>query len=146
MSEGFSHFNDILRGILSGGAELEAPTFADFVQDEALKGSLQHPSATAESTGACGDFMRFQIRLRRGVIEDVRHYTDGCAATHACAAFVARKARGKKLMDAMDISPIDVMEGMKNFPRDHRHCALLAVMTFYQAVGSVLVNPRVDTP
>lgn len=146
MSEGLTHFNDILRGILSGGAVAELPEFMDFAKDEALRGSLQHPSSTAEVTGACGDFMRFQLRLTRGVIEDVRHYTDGCEATQACAAWVARKVRGKKLMDALDLSPTDVMSGMKNFPRDHRHCAVLAVVTFFQAAGSALVNPRVDTP
>jgi len=83
--------------------------------------------------------MEFYLFVRDGVIEDVRYYTDGCGHTRLCGAAVACRAKGKSAMDALAISPRDIIDAQECLPEEGRHCAILAVSTLYRAIADYLL-------
>ncbi len=98
-------------------------------------GRMTDPSAGAWHTGACGDTMEFYLVIEDDIIRTVRYHTDGCEFTRQCGRTVARYVQGQSLPDALSINVRTVLEALPELPQAHRHCAVLAVMTFYQAIG-----------
>ncbi len=47
---------------------------------------------------ACGDIMAFYIKVRDGILEDVKFKTFGCGAAIAVSSMVSEMAKGKTLM------------------------------------------------
>ena len=91
--------------------------------------------------GICGDEMEFYLYVRRGIIEDVKYSARGCEFTCACAAWVAKSAMGRGVFDALDVSPKQILDDLPELPALHRHCAILAVNTFIQAIADYLLKP-----
>ena len=60
--------------------------------------------------------------------------TEGCEATIACGSMVTSLSRGKTLGEVMQITPEDIITGLERLPKDHEHCAKLAVHTMREAV------------
>ena len=89
--------------------------------------------------GPCGDEMEFYLTINKGVIEDVKFYTDGCIATKVCGSMVARFAFGKTIEEALRISPQKIIEALKGLSKDHCHCSILAVSTLYRAIANYLL-------
>ena len=108
---------------------------------DALFGRMNDPTASAFLKGICGDEMEFYLYIRNGIIEDVRYYTEGCGDTLACGAAVARLANGRPVMDALSINPKEIIDAQKNLTEEGRHCAILAVSTFYRAIADYLLSP-----
>ena len=98
-------------------------------------GRMTDPSAGAWHTGPCGDTMEFYLVIEDDIIRTVRYHTDGCEFTRFCGRTVARYVQGKSLRDALSISPRYVLDELPELPPAHRHCAILAVVTFCKAVG-----------
>lgn len=106
-------------------------------------GRMTDPSAGAWVTGPCGDTMEFYLVIDEDVIEQVKYHTDGCEYTRLCGAAVARLVKGRSLREAMAISAKRVLEELPDLPQENRHCAILAVSTFYRAVGEFWVRQAV---
>lgn len=53
---------------------------------------------------------------------------------------VAKYIQGKSLRDPMSISAGYVLDALPDLPDAHRHCAILSVMTFYEAIGQLRVE------
>ncbi|MFC1761954.1 iron-sulfur cluster assembly scaffold protein [Planctomycetota bacterium] len=102
-------------------------------------GRMNDPSGAAVVTGPCGDTMEFYLVIQSLTITQVRYYTDGCQYTRLCGKAVARHAQGKPLTVALDISAGQILKELPQLPKAHRHCAILAVSTFYRAVGQYWV-------
>ena len=116
-------------------------SIADLASDESLQGGMNDPTGSAAVTGICGDSMEFYLFIRNGVIEEAKYRTDGCEITRACAALVAKSATGQPIQDALGISPKQVMDLLPPLPYEHRHCPILAVGTFYQALADYMLKP-----
>lgn len=56
----------------------------------------------------CGDHYEFQMRISKGVIEDVKFNGDGCAISMASASMLSEFVRGKKLSSLSKLSEADV--------------------------------------
>jgi nitrogen fixation NifU-like protein len=108
-------------------------------QDD-FHGRMNDPSAGAWVTGPCGDTMEFYLVIENDVIRQVKYHTDGCEFTRWCGRTVATYVQGKTLVEALSISGRQVLEALPQLPPEHRHCALLAVGTFYRAVGQYWVE------
>lgn len=85
--------------------------------------------------------MGFYIYVRNGVIEDAKYHTEGCGNTRACGHVVARRAKGRKATDALSISAGEILRSNECEPEAGRHCAILAVSTFYRALADYLLKP-----
>jgi len=104
-------------------------------------GRMNDPTAAASVKGLCGDEMEFYLVIRNNVIEDVKYYTEGCGNTRACGLAVARRAKGRKVTDALSISAGEIIRSGECEPEAGRHCAILAVITFYRALADYLLKP-----
>lgn len=123
---------------LREGAETnEAPP----VGIEEYFGRMNDPSASSLLRGPCGDEMEFYLYIRRGVLEDVKFYTDGCGNTLHCGFAVARRAKGKTLEEALGINPKQLIDARECLPEAGRHCAILAVSSLYRAIADYLLQP-----
>lgn len=98
-------------------------------------GRMTDPSAGAWHTGPCGDTVEFYLVIEDGVIRKVRYHTDGCEFTKLCSQTVAQYVEGKTLPEALSINAKYVLDKLPQLPPGNRHCAILAVLTFYKAVG-----------
>jgi nitrogen fixation NifU-like protein len=107
-------------------------------QDDSF-GRMNDPSAGAWVTGPCGDTMEFYLIVENDVIRQVKHHTDGCGFTRLCGRTVALYVQGKSLVEALAIGGKGVLEALPQLPPEHRHCAILAVSTLYQAIGQYWV-------
>ena len=104
-------------------------------------GRMSAPDASARITGACGDDMEFYLVIENNKITDIKYYTEqGCDDTHLAGSAVAKKALNMNLPDALGISAKEIMNEIES-EDNHRHCAILAVSTFYKAVADYLLQP-----
>ncbi len=104
-------------------------------------GQMNDPTASASIKGLCGDTMEFYLVIRNDRIEDVRYYTDGCGNTRSCGHAVARRAKGRNVADALSISAGEIIRSGECETEAGRHCAILAVTTFYRAIADYLLTP-----
>jgi len=104
-------------------------------------GRMNDPTASASIKGLCGDEMEFDLVIRDDRIEDVRYYTEGCGNTRSCGRAVARRSKGRNVTDALSISAGEIIRSGECDPESGRHCAILAVTTFYRAIADYLLKP-----
>ena len=113
------------------GADVSDPLF----------GRMNDPTGAGTIRGPCGDEMEFYLYIQDGVINDVRYYTEGCADTRACGLAVAKRAKGKSVMEVLGICPKEIIESTERLSEQGRHCAILAVSALYRAVADYLLKP-----
>ena len=118
-----------------GGDAAPAP------EDDPYFGRMNDPSGSAFVRGLCGDEMEFYLVIDDGTITDVRYYTEGCSGTRLCARAVAERAQGRRILDALTISPGEIIASETSLPEENRHCAILAVSALYRAVADYLLMP-----
>lgn len=104
-------------------------------------GRLDEPTAEGTVHGLCGDSMAFYLVIRNARIEDVRYFTRGCGHTRTCGAAVARRALDRTVLDALAISPREILDTQECLPAEGRHCAILAVSTLHRALADHLLTP-----
>ncbi len=104
-------------------------------------GRMNDSTAAGSITGQCGDTMEFYLVVRDDVLEEVKYYTEGCGNTKACGHAVARRAKGRKVTDALSISAGEIIRSGECDPGEGRHCAILSVSTLYRAIADYLLAP-----
>jgi nitrogen fixation NifU-like protein len=92
------------------------------------------PDGYGKRTGECGDTVEIYLIIDKGRIRSVSYETNGCMNTNACNNTVAELAEGRKINDAWEITPDDVVAYLETLPPENRHCADLAVGAFYLAL------------
>jgi len=118
----------------------------DFWQDHSIhylemafrsdrQGTIEHPDGYGKRTGECGDTVEIYLAVHDRCVQSVAYQTDGCLNTNACANTVAHLVEGKKLNDAWEITPEDVIDYLETLPPEQFHCAELAVGAFYRALA-----------
>ncbi|MBU1044009.1 MAG: iron-sulfur cluster assembly scaffold protein [Candidatus Omnitrophica bacterium] len=115
--------------------------FQALVKHPKCFGRMNAPDCSAIIKGPCGDEMEFYLNIEKGVIKEIKFYTNGCEATIACGEVTARLARGRDIDAALGISPKQVKDVLKVLPVEHKHCAILAVTTLYRALAEYLLQP-----
>lgn len=74
----------------------------------------------------CGDVMKIYIKVKDGIIEDIKFETFGCAAAIATSSMVTEMVKGKTLEEALKVTNKDVAEALGGLPPQKIHCSLLA--------------------
>ncbi len=82
----------------------------------------------------CGDVMRLYIRVRDGVITDIRFKTFGCAAAIASSSYATELIKGKTLEEALQYTRNDISDGLGGLPEKKMHCSNLSVDALRAAV------------
>ncbi len=101
---------------------------------------MNDPTAAAVLKGPCGEEMEFYIYIKDGVIRDMKFYTEGCGTTKDCGSFVANRALGRTVRDALAINSRDIINEAKTPLDQDCHCAILAVSTLYRAIADYLLK------
>jgi nitrogen fixation NifU-like protein len=74
---------------------------------------------------ACGDVMRLQIRVEKGIITDAKFKTYGCGSAIASSSLVTEWVKGKTLEQAGSIKNAEIAEELA-LPPVKIHCSILA--------------------
>ncbi len=74
----------------------------------------------------CGDMMRITIKVKDGILEDIRWKTLGCGAAIATSSVMTDLARGKTLKEALALTRDNVAEALDGLPPAKMHCSNLA--------------------
>lgn len=101
-------------------------------------GSIHNADGFGSVDGTCGDNMEIWLKVSRGVIDDIKFWTDGCETTIAAGSMTTSMAHGKPVGEALKISEQDVLLALGGFPEDGLHCISLAVKTLRAAIDDYL--------
>ena len=113
-----------------------------YAQDTSRVGRMNDPDVAVVVKGACGDIQELYLVIKDDFIEHAQFYANGCEATHACGAYVTEWIEHMTIQEALGLSPLDIISYLKNIPEDHHHCAILAALTLYQAIGNYMLRPK----
>jgi len=97
-------------------------------------GFLEHPNAVGVIKGPCSDTMKITLKIENGKIKDARFWTDGCGATLAAGNMLIKMVKGKTLQEANNVNPKQLIDTLEGLPKEHIHCALLAVNTLHKSI------------
>jgi nitrogen fixation NifU-like protein len=97
-------------------------------------GVLEHPNAVGVIKGSCNDTMKITLKIENGKIKDARFWTDGCGATIAAGNMLIKMVKGKTLQEANNVNPKKLIDTLEGLPKEHIHCALLAVNTLHKSI------------
>ena len=74
----------------------------------------------------CGDIMKMYIKVKDGIIEDVKFNTFGCGSAIASSSMATEMIKGKSIDDAIELSNKAVVEALDGLPTHKIHCSVLA--------------------
>lgn len=74
----------------------------------------------------CGDIMKMYIKVKDGIIEDVKFNTFGCGSAIASSSMATEMIKGKSIDDALELSNKAVVEALDGMPTHKIHCSVLA--------------------
>jgi nitrogen fixation NifU-like protein len=101
-----------------------------------------HADGRSCFTGPCGDTVEIWIEVTDDILEQAYFQSDGCLTTIACGSMVTELARGKPILEAMEIGQAEVMEALRGLPGGSEHCALLAATALKLAIGDYLSKKK----
>ncbi|MBT4651712.1 iron-sulfur cluster assembly scaffold protein [Candidatus Woesearchaeota archaeon] len=84
---------------------------------------------------ACGDVMRFYIKVKDGKITECRFKTFGCASAIASTSVLSEMVIGMKLEDAKKIKPQDILKKLGGLPPRKVHCSVLGDKALRAAIA-----------
>lgn len=92
-----------------------------------------------DSNPLCGDVIEMQIKVRDGVVEDIRFRGKGCAISQASASMLTERVRGMRLEDIKSINRHRIIEmlGIELSPVRLK-CALLSLKVLKMGVYAYL--------
>ncbi len=74
----------------------------------------------------CGDIMKIYLKIKDGIIEDVKFETFGCGSAIASSSMATEMIKGKRVEDAMELTNKAVAEALDGLPAHKLHCSVLA--------------------
>lgn len=111
----------------------------DHYQHPHNHGSIPDPDITFEdSNPLCGDRIRIDLRIRNGIIEDVKFNGKGCAISQASASMLTDEIKGKSLEEVRRIDKQAVLDmlGIQLGPTRIK-CALLPLKVLKAGVYGI---------
>ncbi len=98
-------------------------------------GKMENPDGEAQiGNPTCGDVMRMSIRVKDGIIDDIKFQTFGCGAAIATSSMVTELAKGKTVEEALKLTNKSVAEALDGLPPLKMHCSNLAADALHQAI------------
>ena len=81
----------------------------------------------------CGDIMRMYIKVKDGIITDVKFMTFGCGSAIATSSMATELIKGKPIEEAVELSN-KAVEALDGLPAHKIHCSVLAEEAIKAAV------------
>ena len=90
-------------------------------------GTIENADGVGEVGNAkCGDIMKIYLKIRDGVIEDVKFETFGCGSAIASSSMATELIKGQPVSEAMALTNKAVAEALDGLPAHKLHCSVLA--------------------
>ena len=111
-------------------------------------GVIEDADAVGEVGNAkCGDIMKMYLKIKDGVITDVKFNTFGCGSAIATSSMATELIKGKSVAEALTLSNKAVVEALDGLPAHKIHCSVLAE----EAVKAALIDyyarhPELERP
>ena len=97
-------------------------------------GVIEKTEAIAQIKGPCGDTMKISLKIDEDKIVDARFWTDGCGPTIACGSMLTKTIKEKTIKQASNFTDYKLIHMLDGLPKEHIHCAKLAVDTLQEAI------------
>ena len=99
----------------------------DHFQNPRNLGKMEDVDGIGEVGNAkCGDIMKMYIKVKDGVISDVKFNTFGCGSAIATSSMATEMIKGKPVEEALKLSNQAVVEALDGLPTHKIHCSVLA--------------------
>jgi len=121
----------------TGMDELYRDFILDHYRNPRNSGTLENPDASFEDINPlCGDKIRMDLKLKDGVVTDVKFKGRGCAISQASASLLTEQIKGKTLEEINKIGKEDVLENVGiNISAARLKCALLGLKVLKSALA-----------
>lgn len=83
----------------------------------------------------CGDMMTFYIKVKDGIITEIKFKTFGCGAAIAVSSMISELVKGKNVDEALSISSKAVVEALGGLPANKIHCSNLGAVALSRAIN-----------
>lgn len=114
---------------------LYTETVMDHFANPRNMGSIENADGVGEVGNAkCGDIMKIYLRIKDGIIEDVKFETFGCASAIASSSISTEMIKGKTLEEALKVTNKEVVEKLGGLPPHKIHCSVLAEEAIKSAI------------
>ncbi|MCL2884965.1 MAG: Fe-S cluster assembly scaffold protein NifU [Oscillospiraceae bacterium] len=108
-------------------------------------GELEDANGVGEVGNAvCGDIMKMYIRVKDGVIEDIKFKTFGCGSAIATSSIATEMIKGKRLEEALALTNKAVVEALGGLPPHKIHCSVLAEQAVKAAIADYYRRQGID--
>lgn len=98
----------------------------------------------------CGDIMYVYIKVgKKGkdeIIKDIKFKTFGCVAAIASSSALAEIAKGKRLIDAVNIDRESILQRVGGLPPIKTHCSILGEEAIAEAIYDYLKKSKKKIP
>lgn len=92
----------------------------------------------------CGDIMKMYLKIKDGIIVDVKFKTFGCGAAIATSSMATELVKGKSIEDALKVTNKAVMEALDGLPPVKVHCSVLAEQAIKAALADYYTKNGID--
>ncbi len=90
----------------------------------------------------CGDVMKIYIKIKDGIIKDIKFETLGCAAAIAVSSALTDLVKNKTINEALKITKDQIVDDLGGLPKQKIHCSMLGVDALHQAIKNYLKNQK----
>ena len=123
--------------------------YTDTVMDHFMHPRNVGEIADADGVGQvgnakCGDIMKMYLKIKDGVIEDVKFETFGCGSAIASSSMATEMIKGKSIHEAMALTNKAVAEALDGLPPAKIHCSVLAEQAVKAALADYYRKQGVD--
>lgn len=94
----------------------------------------------------CGDIMKMYIKVKDGIITDVKFNTYGCASAIATSSIATEMIKGKPIDEALTLTNKAVVEALDGLPPVKIHCSVLAEEAVRAAIADYYKKQGIDKP
>ena len=92
----------------------------------------------------CGDIMRMYLKIEKGIIEDVKFKTYGCASAIATSSIATEMIKGKKVEEVLALTNKAVVDALGGLPAHKIHCSVLAEQAIKAALADYYIRQGID--
>lgn len=108
-------------------------------------GEIEDADGVGEVGNArCGDIMKMYLKIKDGIIEDVKFKTFGCGAAIATSSMATEMIKGKAIEDALKLTNEAVVEALDGLPAVKIHCSVLAEQAVKAALSDYYTKQGID--
>jgi len=98
-------------------------------------GTIEDPDGYGRvGSPVCGDLMEIYIKVKDGILDDIKYRTFGCGAAIASSSIASEMVKGQPLSVAAELTDEQVATALGGLPEAKMHCSNLAASALQAAL------------